>query len=109
MTQTLEPTTPRITDVDASRPNWDVVAKATALVPMIRHYGGPSGWQPHPAHLFKVARRNAPNAAAEAIEWGTRRHDLFNLGQFTSPTNYGIYYMAQPVAAQPQKNGRAHD
>ena len=75
----------------------------TALVPMLRHYGGPHGWQPHPAHLIAVARRNAPLAAADAIEWGTRRLDLFILGQFTSPTIYGIYYMAQQVASLPQK------
>ncbi|WP_443028772.1 lipopolysaccharide biosynthesis protein [Sphingopyxis sp. H050] len=75
----------------------------TALIPMIRHYGGPRGWQPHPAHLVKVARRNAPLAAADAIEWGTRRLDLFILGQFTSPAIYGIYYMAQQVASLPQK------
>lgn len=75
----------------------------TALVPMIRHYGGPQGWQPHPAHLIKVTRRNVPLAAADAIEWGTRRLDLFILGQFTSPTIYGIYYMAQQVASLPQK------
>lgn len=75
----------------------------TALIPMIRHYGGPRGWRPHPAHLVKVARRNAPLAAADAIEWGTRRLDLFILGQFTSPAIYGIYYMAQQVASLPQK------
>jgi len=75
----------------------------TALFPMIRHYGGPRGWRPHPAHLIMVARRNAPLAAADAIEWGTRRLDLFILGQFTSPSIYGIYYMAQQVASLPQK------
>ena len=42
-------------------------------------------------------------AAADAIEWGTRRLDLFILGQFTSPAIYGIYYMAQQVASLPQK------
>ena len=75
----------------------------TALVPMIRHYGGPRGWRPTPSHLIGLARRNAPLAAADAIEWGTRRLDLFILGQFTSPTIYGIYYMAQQVASLPQK------
>lgn len=80
-----------------------VGAFLTALVPMIGHYGGPRGWQPHPATLIKVARRNAPLAAADAIEWGTRRLDLFILGQFTSPAIYGIYYMAQQVASLPQK------
>jgi O-antigen/teichoic acid export membrane protein len=70
---------------------------------MIRHYGGPGVWRPQPSHLIMVARRNAPLAAADAIEWGTRRLDLFILGQFTSPTIYGIYYMAQQVASLPQK------
>ncbi len=75
----------------------------TALWPMIRHYGGPGVWRPHPAHLIMLARRNAPLAAADAIEWGTRRLDLFILGQFASPTICGIYYMAQQVASLPQK------
>lgn len=76
---------------------------ATALLPMLRHYGGPVGWYPHPAKLIEVTRRNLPLAAADAIEWGTRRLDLFILGQFTSPSIYGIYYMAQQVASLPQK------
>ena len=80
-----------------------VGAFLTALVPMIRHYGGPGVWRPQPSYLIMVARRNAPLAAADAIEWGTRRLDLFILGQFTSPTIYGIYYMAQQVASLPQK------
>jgi O-antigen/teichoic acid export membrane protein len=80
-----------------------VGAFLTALIPMIRHYGGPGVWRPQPSHLIMVARRNAPLAAADAIEWGTRRLDLFILGQFTSPTIYGIYYMAQQVASLPQK------
>ena len=80
-----------------------VAAFLTALWPMIRHYGGPGVWRPHMAHLIGLARRNAPLAAADAIEWGTRRLDLFILGQFTSPTIYGIYYMAQQVASLPQK------
>lgn len=75
----------------------------TALIPMIRHYGGPGVWRPQPAHLIMLARRNAPLAAADAIEWGTRRLDLFILGQFASPTICGIYYMAQQVASLPQK------
>jgi len=80
-----------------------VAAFLTALWPMFRHYGGPGVWRPHPAHLIGLARRNAPLAAADAIEWGTRRLDLFILGQFTSPAIYGIYYMAQQVASLPQK------
>jgi O-antigen/teichoic acid export membrane protein len=75
----------------------------TALVPMIRHYGGPKGWRPHPAKLIEVTKRNAPLAAADAIEWGTRRLDLLILGSFASTTTCGIYYMAQQVASLPQK------
>ncbi len=75
----------------------------TALVPMVRHYGGPRGWRPRPATLIAVARRNAPLAAADAIEWGTRRLDLLILGQFASTSTCGIYYMAQQVASLPQK------
>lgn len=75
----------------------------TALVPMVRHYGGPKGWRPHPAKLIAVARQNAPLAAADAIEWGTRRLDLLILGQFASTSTCGIYYMAQQVASLPQK------
>ncbi len=80
-----------------------VGAFLTALWPMIRHYGGPGVWRPQPAHLIGLARRNAPLAAADAIEWGTRRLDLFILGQFASPAICGIYYMAQQVASLPQK------
>src|SRR3546814_8128386 len=35
-----------------------VGAFLTALVPMIRHYGGPGVWRPHPAHLILLARRS---------------------------------------------------
>lgn len=75
----------------------------TALVPMVRHYGGPRGWRPQPAKLLEVARRNAPLAGADAIEWATRRLDLLILGQFASTSTCGIYYMAQQVASLPQK------
>lgn len=82
-----------------------LAAFASALIAMIRHYGLPLGWRPHPATLLRVARRNAPLAAADAIEWGTRRLDLAILGLFTAgtPAIYGIYYMAQQVASLPQK------
>ncbi len=75
----------------------------TAMVPTIRSYGGPAGWRPHPVELIMVARRNAPLAAADAIEWATRRLDLAILGLFASPAIVGIYYIAQQVASLPQK------
>lgn len=80
-----------------------IAAFLTALVPTVRSYGWPSGWRPHPIALIMVARRNAPLAAADAIEWATRRLDLAILGLFASPAIVGIYYIAQQVASLPQK------
>ncbi|HLV08254.1 MAG TPA: lipopolysaccharide biosynthesis protein, partial [Croceibacterium sp.] len=40
---------------------------------------------------------------ADAIEWGTRRLDIFILGLFAVPAAVGVYYVAQQVASLPQK------
>ncbi len=80
-----------------------VAAMAAALWPLWRSYGLPWGWRPHPLKLLKMARRNMPLAAADAIEWGSRRLDLAILGLFASPAIVGIYYVAQQVASLPQK------
>jgi O-antigen/teichoic acid export membrane protein len=84
-----------------------VVAMVAALVaslwPLLRQYGLPVGWQPQPERLWLMARRNWPLAAADAIEWGSRRLDLAILGLFASPATVGIYYVAQQVASLPQK------
>ena len=50
-----------------------------------------------------VARRNVPLAAADAIEWGSRRLDIAILGLFVAPYWVGVYYVAQQVASVPQK------
>ena len=50
-----------------------------------------------------MARRNIPVAAADAVEWGSRRIDIAVLGLFFSPTVVGIYYVAQNVASLPAK------
>jgi O-antigen/teichoic acid export membrane protein len=50
-----------------------------------------------------VARRNIPLAAADAIEWGSRRLDIAILGLFVAPYYVGLYYVAQQVASMPQK------
>ena len=50
-----------------------------------------------------VARRNIPLAAADAIEWFSRRLDIAILGLFVAPQFVGIYYVAQQVASMPQK------
>ena len=47
--------------------------------------------------------RALPLATADAIEWGTRRVDIFLLGLFAAPAAVGVYYIAQQVASLPQK------
>ncbi len=84
-----------------------VISMAAAFLasiwPMIRSYGLPHGWRPHPIRLFALARSNAPLAGADALEWGSRRLDLAILGLVASPAIVGIYYVAQQVASLPQK------
>ncbi len=76
-----------------------------ALVPLIRSYGLPHGWDFHPGRLIRIARDNLPLAGADAIEWGSRRLDLAVLGIFAAahPAVIGVYYVAQQVASLPQK------
>ncbi len=50
-----------------------------------------------------MVRHNLPLAAADAIEWGTRRLDFAILGLFAAPYVLGVYYVAQQVASLPQK------
>ncbi|RJF94189.1 lipopolysaccharide biosynthesis protein [Sphingomonas cavernae] len=80
-----------------------VAALVASLIPLFKSYGMPHGWRPDPAALFWLAKRNMPLAAADAIEWGSRRLDLAILGLFASPGIVGIYYVAQQVASLPQK------
>ncbi|MFC3102156.1 lipopolysaccharide biosynthesis protein [Altererythrobacter lauratis] len=76
---------------------------ATALWSYLRSYGLPRHWSPHPVRLWRMTARALPLAVADAIEWGTRRLDIFILGLFAGPVAVGIYYMAQQVASLPQK------
>ena len=80
-----------------------VLALIASLVPMIRHYGIPRGWTPQWRSVRKLTRHNLPLAAADAVEWGSRRLDLAILGLFATPYIVGIYYVAQQVASLPQK------
>ncbi len=80
-----------------------VGAVGASMVPFLKSYGRPRGWSPHPAVLWRLARRNLPLAAADAVEWGSRRVDIAILGLFASPTVVGIYYVAQNVASLPAK------
>ena len=70
---------------------------------MIRSYGRPVHWRPSPRYMGKTVMRALPLATADAIEWGTRRVDIFILGLFAAPAAVGVYYMAQQLASLPQK------
>ena len=80
-----------------------VAALIAAFIPFLRTYGLPVGWQPKPAPLFLMARRNMPLAAADAIEWATRNVDRAILGLFFPPSVVGIYWVAQQIVTLPQK------
>ncbi|PNQ75831.1 polysaccharide biosynthesis protein [Erythrobacter sp. SAORIC-644] len=76
---------------------------ATGLWSLFRSYGPPKEWRPHPTYMSKMTARALPLATADAIEWGTRRVDIFILGLFAAPAAVGVYYIAQQVASLPQK------
>ena len=78
-------------------------AVIASVIPFLKSYGLPRDWSPEPLALWRMARRNLPLAAADAVEWGSRRLDLAVLGLFFSPTIVGIYYVAQNVASLPSK------
>jgi O-antigen/teichoic acid export membrane protein len=80
-----------------------VAALAASLWPLYKAYGVPQNWHPRPGPLWALARRNTPLAAADALEWGSRRLDIAILGLFFSPAIVGVYYVAQQVASLPQK------
>ncbi|MES2156398.1 MAG: lipopolysaccharide biosynthesis protein [Pseudomonadota bacterium] len=80
-----------------------IAAFVASIIPMMRHYGRPRGWRPNRGRLWRLARRNLPLAAADGVEWGSRRLDMAILGLFVSPAVIGIYYVAQQVASLPQK------
>jgi len=80
-----------------------VAGLIASFVPLLRTYGIPHGWKPHPDRAWTMARQNVPLAAADAIEWGSRRLDVAILGLFVSPYWVGVYYVAQQVASLPQR------
>ncbi len=80
-----------------------LAAFLASLVPFLRTYGLPTDWAPRPRELWALTQRNVPLAAADAIEWGSRRLDLAILGLFVSPATVGIYWVAQQIASLPQK------
>ncbi|WP_234028671.1 lipopolysaccharide biosynthesis protein [Pseudoblastomonas halimionae] len=84
-------------------------ALIVALVAFLKTYGLPRGWDPSPRVMGLIVIRGLPLAGADAIEWGTRRLDLFILGLFAAPSAVGIYYVAQQIASLPQKLKQSFD
>jgi O-antigen/teichoic acid export membrane protein len=80
-----------------------LAAALTAFIPFVREYGMPRGWRPRFRGMRKLALHSLPIALADAIEWGTRRVDIFLLGFLAPPSAVGVYYAAQQVASLPQK------
>jgi O-antigen/teichoic acid export membrane protein len=80
-----------------------VAALVAALIPLVKCYGLPQGWTPDLATSWRTAVRNVPLAAADAVEWASRRIDLAVLGAFMPAAFVGIYYVAQQVATLPAK------
>src|SRR5206468_3820113 len=74
-----------------------------ALFPLLRCYGLPHDWKPDLATGWSTAARNAPLAAADTVEWASRRIDLAVLGALVPASFVGIYYAAQQVATLPAK------
>ena len=80
-----------------------VAALIAALIPLVRSYGLPHGWKPDLGTSLTTAWRNVPLAAADAVEWASRRIDLAVLGAFIPAVSVGFYYAAQQVATLPAK------
>ncbi|MEA3078806.1 MAG: hypothetical protein QOF05_214 [Sphingomonadales bacterium] len=80
-----------------------VAALIAALIPLVRCYGIPRGWKPDLPTAWWTAWRNVPLAAADMVEWASRRIDLAVLGAFLPASFAGIYYAAQQVATLPAK------
>ncbi len=78
-------------------------ALLTAAWSFLRTYGLPKAWRPRPRYMLGMTSRALPLVGADAIEWSTRRVDIFILGLFASPAAVAFYYMAQQIASLPQK------
>ncbi|MEO9616748.1 lipopolysaccharide biosynthesis protein [Parasphingorhabdus sp.] len=75
----------------------------TALWSFLRTYGLPKLWKPSWRYMVDMTTRALPLVGADAVEWSTRRVDIFILGLFASPAAVAFYYMAQQIASLPQK------
>ena len=80
-----------------------LAAALVALWPLYKSYGLPLQWRPHPVRIAHLAWLSLPLALADAVEWGTRKLDIFILRFFAGDAAVGIYWAAQQVASLPQK------
>jgi len=80
-----------------------IVALWASAVPFFKSFGWPHGWRPHPTKIVALARRNAPLAGADTLEWGTRNVDRLIIFLMFEPKIVGIYWTAQQVASLPGK------
>jgi O-antigen/teichoic acid export membrane protein len=80
-----------------------IAAALVALWPLYKSYGLPKEWNPHPLRIARLAWLSLPLAVADAVEWGTRKLDIFILRFFAGDAAVGIYWAAQQVASLPQK------
>jgi O-antigen/teichoic acid export membrane protein len=80
-----------------------VVALVSSAAPFFGSYGWPLGWRPHPGRIAALAKRNAPIAGAEALEWGSRNIDRLIIFLMFEPRIVGIYWTAQQIATIPGK------
>ena len=78
-------------------------AMTVALIALVRSYGIPHEWSPHPLILGQQALGNLPIAGADMVESASRKIDILLLGMLTTPAIVGVYWAAQQVASLPQK------
>ncbi|WP_423142986.1 lipopolysaccharide biosynthesis protein [Parablastomonas sp. CN1-191] len=78
-------------------------AAAVALWPLLKAFGLPHHWRPHPLRTWRLALASSPLAGADMVEWGSRKLDIAILGMVASPRAVGVYYAAQQIASLPQK------
>jgi O-antigen/teichoic acid export membrane protein len=78
-------------------------ATVVAMIALVKSYGIPHGWHPHPLILGRQALTNLPIAGADLVESATRKVDILLLGMLTNPSIVGVYWAAQQVASLPQK------
>ena len=81
-----------------------VAALVAALIPLVQMLWRAARLDsPTSRGSWRTAWRNMPLAAADAVEWASRRIDLAVLGAFMPARFVGIYYVAQQVATLPAK------